>query len=200
MTDSWEQLPTREDLTKLPLRAIVAYAARSARRVQSMYVDSRAPAKRKLHLEQAISLVEEFCLGRDIPAAFGAAAYAYYADDALIRAGRTDYDRLLELNLGAYPELGQPINPTSEGPLGPLWQGRTVFFLSGEATEPQSEVKGNATTLPALEVFVDPGGASKEAIQEVLEALSNLHREAGGLGLEFSIDGLFVMAREGIPV
>ena len=33
-----------------------------------------------------------------------------------------------------------------------------------------------------------------------LEALSGLHREAGGLGLEFSVDGLFVIGAEEVTV
>ena len=48
--------------------------------------------------------------------------------------------------------------------------------------------------VPPIEVFIDPGEAPKEAIQAVLEALSDLHRAAGGLGLEFTVDGLHVLA------
>ena len=36
-------------------------------------------------------------------------------------AARADYDRLLKLNPGAFPKLGQPIDATENGPLGPLW-------------------------------------------------------------------------------
>jgi hypothetical protein len=50
--------------------------------------------------------------------------------------------------------------------------------------------------VPAIELYIDPGDASKEAIQEVLESLSELHRAAGGLGLKFRADGLFVIATE----
>jgi len=36
-------------------------------------------------------------------------------------ATRADYDRLLELGLGPFPELGQPVDVSESGPLGPLW-------------------------------------------------------------------------------
>jgi len=42
-----------------------------------------------------------------------------------------------------------------------------------------------AEDAPGLEIYIDPGEASVETITEVLEALSDLHRAAGGLGLEF---------------
>ena len=48
--------------------------------------------------------------------------------------------------------------------------------------------------LPPMEVYLDPGEASAQTIQAVLEALSDLHRAAGGLGLEFTSDGNFVLA------
>jgi hypothetical protein len=49
---------------------------------------------------------------------------------------------------------------------------------------------------PSFEVFVDPGNASREEIQAVFTALSDLHRAAGGLGLEFHADGNTVLAVE----
>jgi len=49
---------------------------------------------------------------------------------------------------------------------------------------------------PTLELYIDPGSASKEVIREVLEALSDLHIASGGLGLEFQNDGNFVYASE----
>jgi len=55
--------------------------------------------------------------------------------------------------------------------------------------------------LPAdfpLLIYIDPGNASKQTIQCVLESLSDLHRAAGGLGLEFTADGAMVFASEGV--
>jgi len=36
-------------------------------------------------------------------------------------AARADYDRLLELGLGTFPELGQAVDVSETGPLGTLW-------------------------------------------------------------------------------
>ena len=36
-------------------------------------------------------------------------------------AAWSDFDRLRRLGLGRFPELGAPIDPSEDGPLGPLW-------------------------------------------------------------------------------
>jgi hypothetical protein len=180
-------LPTEDDLKKLPLLAIVAYAVRCARRVQPILGTIPNFATHGAAVEQAISLAERFCVGKDLNAApdaaeraadaagraaaiarsfaggiaaalaAGAAQAAAQAtaavEDYLVqpnsadrvaraatyaagRAGRAvaadrcaavsaavraDFDRLLSLNLGTYPDPGQPIDPTETGPLGSLW-------------------------------------------------------------------------------
>ena len=43
--------------------------------------------------------------------------------------------------------------------------------------------------IPNLELWVDPGEASADVVADVLVAISNLHRAAGGDGLVFSTDG-----------
>ncbi len=48
------------------------------------------------------------------------AADAIGATDGLTTGAAADYKRLLELSLGTYPEPGQPIDPSPDGPLGPL--------------------------------------------------------------------------------
>ena len=53
--------------------------------------------------------------------AYATATVAAKTASAVDAAARADYDRLLSLNLGTYPELGHPIDPTATGPLGPLW-------------------------------------------------------------------------------
>jgi len=181
------ELPTADDLKKLPLGAIVAYAVRCARRVQPLYGCAAGIAELRKHeaaVEGAISLAEDFCLSHDVSAPAYGAAYAArdaadttvakdaaraaaaaaraaaYAFDlpkcavydrpvytsrvaaeaidgaraaaraaehasgsaaAVEAAARADFDRLSELNQGTYPELGQPIDATKNGPLGPLW-------------------------------------------------------------------------------
>lgn len=183
------ELPTEDDLKKLPLGAIVAYAVRCARRVQPLYGCAAHVAELPKHeasIEGTISLAEKFCLSHEVKekdAAYGAAYHAMDAADsaaakavaraaaaaaraagyafdlpknavydqplyasrvaaeavdgakaaaraaghaavgagAFAAAARADFDRLRQLNPGNYPKLGQPIDPTENGPLGPLW-------------------------------------------------------------------------------
>ena len=48
------------------------------------------------------------------------AAEAAQITDGFSTAAAADYRKLLELRLGVYPEAGDPIDPSPEGPLGPL--------------------------------------------------------------------------------
>jgi len=179
-------LPTEDDLKKLPLLAIVAYAVRCARRAQPILDTIPNFATHGAAVGQAISLAERFCVGKDLnvapdaaeraaDAAGRAAAIARSfaggsaaalaagaaqaaaqaaaavedvwvqpdAADRVVRAAtyaagragravadryaavsaasRADYDRLLLLNPGTYPDPGQPIDPMETGPLGSLW-------------------------------------------------------------------------------
>jgi hypothetical protein len=193
---------TSEDLKKLPLRAIAAFAARCARRVQDQALlpdDHPENQKRRTAVAAAICLAEDFARNsqctscesvirsveesrtiaegefvRDIAMAavvqaaraaaaglrvlqlrsepeeshmFGAAKpnpFPHLADvtadlaareaftaameaaaatghaDEFINAGIADYEKLLRLDLGSYPQAGKPIDPSSNGPLGPL--------------------------------------------------------------------------------
>jgi len=191
-----------EDLKKLPLRAIVALAARCARRVESpsLLPDGHQDRDRcRTAIDGAIRLAEDFARGspcaavpsvirdvetcraiaqgeyvretpigavvwtshaaaaateslglRDEPAevdlmgtrqpnsfpqlanvgadlaardAFTAAVDAAVAagcGDEFIKGSMQDYQSLLKLGLGPYPEAGQPIDPSPTGPLGAL--------------------------------------------------------------------------------
>jgi hypothetical protein len=40
--------------------------------------------------------------------------------DSFIKAAVEDYQQLLRLDLGSYPQAGKPIDPSSRGPLGPM--------------------------------------------------------------------------------
>ena len=54
--------------------------------------------------------------------AFTAALEAADAEghsDSFINGAVRDYDKLLRLELGNYPEAGKPIDPSGDGPLGP---------------------------------------------------------------------------------
>jgi hypothetical protein len=191
-----------EDLKKLPLRAIVALAARCARRVESL---SRPPDDHpdrdrcRTAIDGALRLAEDIARGSPCPAvppviqeaeayraiaqgenlretAIGAAVWTAHAagaameglslreqpagvslmgtgepsplpqlakmaadlaardaftaavdaavaagfGDEFIKRSMQDYQTLLKLKLGHYPDAGQPIDPSPAGPLGPL--------------------------------------------------------------------------------
>ena len=196
---------TVEHLKALPLRAIVAFAARCARRVEPL---AQAPegdpqgAGRRAAVDAALRMAEAFASGADAPpdesviaaidaareaasdpagsSAVSAAAQAAHAADSAWHAGFSgreeakakthggepaqagwsagalthvtadlaalnaftaaadafvsvgyhnedfvgsalnDYDKLVRLGLGRYPEPGDPIDPSPAGPLGPL--------------------------------------------------------------------------------
>jgi hypothetical protein len=194
---------TPDDLKKLPLRAIAAFAARCARRVEhrALLPDHHPDAEScRSAVSDAIQLAEDFARGlpctsgesvirkaeaaretardelvrQDAIAAVVQAAYtavtaldaidvradpgeshllspstvppplshladvtadlaalnAYTAavdasdatghSDMFIKSAAGDYQKLLDLDLGNYPEGGKPIDPSPEGPLGPL--------------------------------------------------------------------------------
>ncbi len=211
---------TTEDLKKLPLRAIVAFAARCARRVEPIAqfpVGHPQQEARRVAINDAIRLAEETARGSDCPPiepvarrleatraisgagvgcacaaaaaaaacrtaatvrlmlnpgegerdaqrwtntpearsylshlenvtadivaldAFTAAVEAVNAvafDDTFMRGAIRDYERLLGLHLGSYPHAGQPIDPSPDGPLGPLltrpmWSPATPLGTDG---------------------------------------------------------------------
>lgn len=68
--------PTKEDLEKLPHRAIVAYSARCARRVQPLFDWKKDRLKHFLAVDRAIESAESFAAGDEISAAY---AYAFAA-------------------------------------------------------------------------------------------------------------------------
>ena len=56
----------------------------------------------------------------DALTAAGAASDAVGNSDYFVGSAVRDYQTLLGLNLGSYPNAGQPIDPSPDGPLGPL--------------------------------------------------------------------------------
>ena len=58
---------------------------------------------------------------RDAFLAAAEAAEAVGYTDRFIHQATEDAEALLKLNLGKYPEAGEPVDPSSSGPLGPLW-------------------------------------------------------------------------------
>jgi DNA-directed RNA polymerase specialized sigma24 family protein len=65
---------------------------------------------------------------------------------------------------------------------------------SGNLVEPPVEVEPLH-----FDLYLNPGEASEADVRAVLHALNELHRASGGLGLEFRIDGTFLLARQGVP-
>src|SRR5512135_813846 len=190
----------QDQLAKLPLRAIVAFAVRCARRVQPL--GHVLTEYRQVEVEDAIASAERFARGGKAIHAAGAAARAADAAraaaravdaaraaaakaaadsdwvdaadaeaeaawaDATVRAAaacaaraanaaaadaaaedttraawdtgraaaRGDLHRLLALELGRPGTLGKPIDPTEEGPLGPLWPGGTPAWYTHPPT------------------------------------------------------------------
>ena len=193
---------TPEDLKRLPLRAIVALAARCARRVERVALlpeDHPEAARCRAAVSGALRLADDFARGLPCPSlesvvreieacraigegafvhdmamaaviraahaaatalhaldlrgepeeahvfgadkpnpfphladisadlaawdAFTVAVEAAGADrytDQFIRGAIEDYQKLLRLGLGSYPQAGEPIDPSTNGPLGPL--------------------------------------------------------------------------------
>jgi hypothetical protein len=193
---------TFEDMKKLPLRAVVAFAARCALRVEHLALlpdDHPESASYRSAVRAAVGLAEDFARGlpctacdavvRNIEAArshargelarelamgaviqaahsavtglhtldiqddpgewrlssrpergilphladlsadntaieaFTAAVEASDAarySDEFVQAAIADFEKLKSLNLGRYPDAGQPIDPSPTGPLGPL--------------------------------------------------------------------------------
>jgi hypothetical protein len=193
---------TTEDLKKLPLRAIVALAARCARRAEDLaqLPESHPDNQRcRTAVENAIRLAEDCAQGLPCPSvdaviqeievcravaatdfvrysAIGATVWAAHAagaalhslderaqpeqshmfgspkpnpfnhladvtadlaardaftaaleavgaeghTDEFIHAAIEDYEKLLRLDLGSFPQAGKPIDPSPKGPLGPF--------------------------------------------------------------------------------
>jgi hypothetical protein len=197
--------PSLGELTQLPLRALVAYAARCARRVQPFFTLPDDHPEKQRHseaVERAVRTAEEVARGTlvidhpgvcvavaamavyatsgvsaasqaawastdaaraamtttvaargeqgscdfplsdfplsDEPVAWpegtravaawvayfawsAAAAPWAYAANARGVVARSDFAKLRGLGLGRFPELGAPLDPSGNGPLGPLW-------------------------------------------------------------------------------
>jgi hypothetical protein len=193
---------TLEELKALPLRAIVAFAARCARRVEPLAQLPEGNAQRESRREAvkaALRMAESFAMGTNAPpdesvvaaidasreaggdpanvaaasaiaqtahaaasawqtsaqgaeenktlgkhpiagrsvgalsqvtadvaamSAYTAAAEAFlsvgYRNEDFVDSALQDYHNLIRLELGRYPELGAPVDPSPGGPLGPL--------------------------------------------------------------------------------
>ena len=66
------------------------------------------------------------------------AANAVAFDDTFMRGAIRDYERLVGLHLGAYPQAGPPIDPSPDGPLGRSSAADGVPTNSAVPTESKS--------------------------------------------------------------
>jgi len=63
-------------------------------------------------------------------AAAAAKAAAAVGDGRAATAAKFDHEKLLKLHHVAFPEIGDPIDPSESGPLGPLWpDGKPKWFV-----------------------------------------------------------------------
>ena len=109
--------------------AAVAVTARAAAAAWHL-IDSQVPEKdepRELRSPEARKVLGALTtVTADVAAldAFTAAAEAFaavgYHNEAFVAAALSDYEKLLHLKLGHYPEPGSAIDPAPGGPLGPL--------------------------------------------------------------------------------
>jgi|SRR5579871_2563856 len=184
-----------QDLRQLPLRALVALAARCARRVQPLFDLPKDQTGRPGHLrvvDYAIEIAERFAAGDETVspacaysaatafqtvysvtpiassarlAASSAAAAAYAASTAYsaegvarevaksalnavtascvvppaLEAARVDLRRLNRLHLGTFPDLGDPVDFSARGTLGPLWPKRMPDWYVASLCEPPAD-------------------------------------------------------------
>ncbi len=270
------KLPTKEDMAQLPIWAIVAFAARCARRVQPIFTTWPKALRMSIDaINNAISIAEMISEWKyknriekvtDVNVAtYTAEAYAYTAmaaeaaeipapevgayaaaDDAAYAAAEAakatigvaesavnnnahstalvaayataeaakaapkhlqttirkeiirDFKSLLKKSLRLEYQkdpLPQPYTKI----FGPMWpDGEPEGWPKSEATE--TDLKTEFYEQPPLEIYIDPGNASKKTIKAVFEAINDWHIAAGGLGLEFINDGNFTYASDKVLV
>jgi hypothetical protein len=86
--------------------------------------ESGAPGKRTTEAGRALDTATHLTAGLAAMNAYTAAAEAFvsvgYSNEHFVDSALRDYDKLVRLELGRYPELGNPVDPSPGGPLGPL--------------------------------------------------------------------------------
>jgi hypothetical protein len=97
---AWHALETREAERYKPLEGSTA--------------DARGFIGALEHVAVDLAALDAFTAAAEANAAVG------YRNEEFVAAALGDYDRLRGLNLGSYPELGEPIDPSPGGPLGRL--------------------------------------------------------------------------------
>ena len=105
--------------------AQAAHAAASAWHAGSRVAEeSGAPGKRATEAGRALGTATHITADLAAMNAFTAAAEAFvsvgYRNEDFVDSALRDYDKLVRLELGRYPDPGAPVDPSPGGPLGPL--------------------------------------------------------------------------------
>ncbi len=229
------------DLKQLPLRALVAYAARCARRVQSQYAlpeGHEEAAACQVALDGAIRIAEQFASGEEPTAEIvaqaeeatvraiilvsgdenGNSAAAYAANavyaaiaaataglgamhgedpqaaaekvadaaaialdaatairDDVARAANLDWEMLHRMHLGKFPGVGEPVNPSEKGILGPLFSR-----IEGASNKrgAKSPAKKQAEAAPPAHAETKLAAADGPAIEEIKKAVDEWRAKA----------------------
>ncbi len=97
--------------------ACLAYDPAEPARIRHVFDETNEV--RKVHRRTHDAMLDLAALSAFTAAADGVAACGLHSDTYAFAALR-DYDTLLRLDLGEYPALGEPVDPSPHGPLGPL--------------------------------------------------------------------------------
>ncbi len=115
-------------------------------------------------------------------------------------AARADCIRLREISGQQHGELGDPIDLSENGPLGPLWpEGPPEWFEAKEDERPGPTVQPDFTGR-SLSVYLDPGDAPAELLTDFFVALASVYRSMGGSGLKIVKDERRSFVVEGVEL
>ncbi len=122
--DSWRALSNHDFVQDIALATIENAARAAVDALRALDLRRQAEASRRPG-SAADPLLNLADVTADLTArsVFTAAFEAVAADghtDAFIKAAIEDYEKLMRLDLGTYPDAGKPIDPSSKGPLGSL--------------------------------------------------------------------------------
>ncbi len=104
--------------------AQTAHAAASAWNTRAQAEEGRTPGKHTIEAGRSLGALTHVTADLAAMNAYTAAAAAFlsvgYSNEDFVDSALKDYDTLVRLKLGRYPELGAPVDPSPGGPLGPL--------------------------------------------------------------------------------
>jgi hypothetical protein len=105
--------------------AEAAHAAASSWHAESQEAEEGVPpgrrtAEARKFLGTLAHVTADLATMNALTAAVDAFESVGYHNNGFVEAALNDYNELVRLKLGRYPEPGAPIDPSPEGPLGPL--------------------------------------------------------------------------------